>query len=125
MFDFVGSNKGAWIYRVGGVALSVVVGLLSIVVYPLSGLLALIGVSLGVYALINANRSPVNYGSGSAKLLILGSVVAFVVFAAIAAPSGLTAKSAVNETSAVRSLLAILDAQRTKPHKNREAWNVA
>jgi hypothetical protein len=122
---FNSSDKGAWIYKACGVTLSVVVGLLSTLAYPLSGLLALVGVGLGVYWLLKAKRSPVNYGGGSAKLLILGSVVAFLVFAAIAAPSVLTTRSAVNETSAVRSLIAILDAQRTNSTKTGRPGTLA
>ena len=58
MFDSAKSEERSWIYRAGGVALSVAVGLLSICLYRLSGLLALIGISVGIYVLLTRKAKP-------------------------------------------------------------------
>lgn len=113
MFDGIEAEGPGAGSKLALVLLSVLAGLVSISLYPLSGLLALAGLGLGCYVLVKSNEDPSSYSSGSAKLLILGSVVAFLAFSAVAAPSVLTADSARNETSAVKSLRSILDAQQT------------
>lgn len=113
MFDGIEADGAGAGSKLALVYLSVLAGLVSIFLYPLSGLLALAGLGLGCYVLVKSNGDPSTYSSGSAKLLILGSAVAFLAFSSVAAPSVFTADSARNETSAVKSLRSILDAQRT------------
>lgn len=91
---------------------SVMAGLLSIFIYPFSGLLALAALILGCYILVKSRGNPSVYSAGSAKWVIAGSLIALVLFFAIAAPSVLTSRSAVNETSALSSILLISKAER-------------
>lgn len=101
---------------------SVMAGLLSIFLYPFSGLLALAALILGCYILVKSRGNPSIYSAGSARWVIAGSLIALVLFVAIAAPGVLTSRSAVNETSAVRSILSISKAEReftTKKNQGR------
>jgi hypothetical protein len=90
----------------------VTAGLASIFLYPFSGLLALGGLTLGCYVLAKSKRNSSAYGAASAKWIIVSSVISLFLFVAIAAPSVLTTHSAMNETSAVSSMLSISGAQR-------------
>jgi hypothetical protein len=101
--------------RLGRAILAIVLvtaGLASIFLYPLSGLLALGGLTLGSYVLVKSKGIPSVYNAASAKWIIVSSAISLLLFVAIAAPSVLTTHSAVNETSAVSSMLSISSAQR-------------
>ena len=101
--------------RLGRAILAIVLvtaGLASIFLYPLSGLLALGGLTLGSYVLVKSKGNPSVYNAASAKWIIVSSAISLLLFVAIAAPSVLTTHTAVNETSAVSSMLSISSAQR-------------
>ena len=109
MFDSVSERRIDTAFVAFG---SVISGLLSIFLYPLSGFLAIVGLTLGCYTLTKSRGSPSVYSAGSAKWLIVGSLIALFLFGAIAGPNVLTTHSAVNETSAVSSMLLVSKAER-------------
>src|SRR5436190_4067417 len=101
--------------RLGRAILAIVLitaALASIYLYPLSGLLALGGLTLGCYVLVKSKGNPSVYSAAPAKWIIASSAISLFLFVAIAAPGVLTTHSAVDQTSAVSSMLTISNAQR-------------
>lgn len=98
---------------------SLVLGILGLPTIGLAGVGALIGIVLGVVALVNASREPARYGGkGMAIAGIALSVVAVTVMplvlgivAAIAIPSFLRARVAANESAAIGDIRAVISAQ--------------
>jgi hypothetical protein len=109
MFDSLSEDQSATTFVA---IVSIIAGLVSILIYPFSGLLALAGLALGCYILVKSRRNPPFYSAGSAKWIIVGSLIALFLFAAIAAPNVLTTQSAENETVAVTSIRLISKAER-------------
>jgi type II secretory pathway pseudopilin PulG len=98
---------------------SLVLGILGLPTIGLVGVGALIGIVLGVVALVNASREPARYGGkGMAIAGIALSVVAVTVMpmvlgivAAIAIPSFLRARVSANEAAAIGDVRTVISAQ--------------
>jgi type IV pilus assembly protein PilA len=102
----------------GTAVAALVVGIISF--FTVSFLLvgAFVGITLGIIALVKANRQPSVYGGkGLAMIGLVASALSVVIFipfgmiAAIAIPNILAARRAANEGSAIRSLQTISAAQ--------------
>lgn len=109
------SNK-----RKGLAIASLVLGILSLPTLGLLGVGALLGITLGIFALMRAKREPSEYGGQG---LAIGGIVASVlsltlavpigIVAAIAIPNLLAARRAANEGSAIYNLRKLVEAEST------------
>jgi hypothetical protein len=111
MFKRVQPEGNTWIDTVIVAVVSVSAGLFSVFLYPVSGLLAMGGLTLGCYVLFKSKRSPSVYDAASAKWIIMGSSISLSLFIAVGAPSVLTGHIARNETLAVSSMFSISRAE--------------
>jgi len=99
---------------------SLIVGIISFMTFGLLGIGALIGIILGIVALMRTNREPSRYGGKTLAItgLVLSAtslviVIPVGVIAAIAIPNLLAARRAANEGSSITSLRQILNAETT------------
>jgi type II secretory pathway pseudopilin PulG len=99
---------------------SLVVGILSFLTLGLFGLGAVLGIILGVVALMKTNRNPSQYGGKGMAIagVILSAislvvVIPFAIIAAIAIPNLLAARRAANEGSTISALRRISSAEAT------------
>jgi type II secretory pathway pseudopilin PulG len=97
---------------------SLVLGLISLPLMCALGaglLTAIVGVILGIVALVRSNRSPAEYGGkGLAIGGIAASTVCFLtvpIVAAIAIPSLLRARTSANESAAIGDVRTVISAQ--------------
>lgn len=112
--------------RRGMAIASLVLGILSLLTLGCLGVGALLGIGLGIAALVKASGDPREYGGkGMAWAGIatsaLGLVLAVVggIVAAIAIPSMLRARVAANESSAIGDLRTVISAQAAYQSANR------
>lgn len=98
---------------------SLVLGIASFLTMGLFGILATVGVVLGIIALVKTSQNPLHYGGKGRAIggLILSSVsaiaVPFAIIAAIAIPNLLAARRAANESASISTLRRISLAQST------------
>lgn len=99
---------------------SLVLGIISLPTLGVLGVGALLGITLGIFALMKAKRSPAEYGGrGLAIGGIVTSVLSLVfavpigIVAAVAIPNLLAAKRSANEASAIRSMRMLIEAEQT------------
>lgn len=109
--NYAGSQKT-------GIALaSMIVGILSMMACGLLGLGSVLGLILGIVALVKAKNSPHEYGGqGFAITGVILSLVSFVfvgIVFAIAIPNVFAARRAANEGSAIQALRIINSAEAT------------
>lgn len=98
---------------------SLVLGVLSVPTLGIVGIGALLGIVLGVVALVKAGREPAIYGgkglaiAGIALAVLSVVVMPFVlgIVAAIAIPSLLRARVAANEAATIADIRAVMSAQ--------------
>ncbi|HEY0003169.1 MAG TPA: DUF4190 domain-containing protein [Pyrinomonadaceae bacterium] len=106
-------------HKSSGLAIaSMVLGILALISFGLLGMLALVGLILGIVALKKAKSHPMHFGGeGFAVAGIVTSCLAMIAFvgvvAAIAIPNLLASRRAANEGSAIGSLRTLSSAQAT------------
>lgn len=98
--------------RVTFVIIVFLASLLSVFLYPLSGLLGLVGLLFGCFILIKGRSASAVFPIGEAKWLTAGSFIVLLLFSMIAAPDVLTSQSALNESSAVASIRLIREGEK-------------
>ena len=101
-----------------GIAIaSMIVGIISMIACGLFGLGSVLGLILGIVALVKAKNSPTEYGGqGFAIAGVALSIVSFIfvgIVFAIAIPNVLAARRAANEGSAIQALRTLHSAQAT------------
>jgi len=106
--------------RKGMAIASLVLGIISLPTLGVLGVGALLGITLGVFALVKAKRAPSEYGGhGLAIGGIVTSVLSLVfavpigIVAAIAIPNLLAARRSANEASAIHSMRRLIEAEQT------------
>lgn len=106
--------------RKGMAIASLVLGIISLPTLGVLGVGALLGITLGVFALVKAKRAPSEYGGhGLAIGGIVTSVLSLVfavpigIVAAIAIPNLLAARRSANEASAIHSMRQLIEAEQT------------
>jgi type II secretory pathway pseudopilin PulG len=97
---------------------SLVLGILGLPTLGLFGLGAIVGIILGIVALVRANQTPaVHGGKGLAIGGIITNVLALILipvigmFAAIAIPSFLRARVSANESAAIGDIRTVISAE--------------
>lgn len=97
---------------------SLVLGILGLPTLGLLGVGAILGIILGVVALVKANKEPAVYGGkGLAIAGIVTSAVSFImipfigIIAAIAIPSLLRARASANESGAIGDIRTVISAE--------------
>ena len=108
--------------RKGMATWSLVLGILSVPCMGLFGIGALLGLILGIMALVKANREPTVYGgSGMAIGGIVTSCLGLVllpILAAISIPSLLRARVSANEAQTIGDIRTVISAQQTYASTN-------
>jgi type II secretory pathway pseudopilin PulG len=104
---------------------SLVLGILGLPTFGIFGLGALIGIVLGIMALVRANKTPAVYGG---KGLAIGGIVTnclslalipvIGIIAAIAIPSLLRARVSANESMAIGDTRTVISAEQTYASAN-------
>ena len=96
---------------------SLVLGILGLPTFGLCGVGALVGLILGIIALVRASKAPAVYGG---KGIAIGGIVTSVfsmalipILAAIAIPSLLRARVAANESVAINDIRTVISAEET------------
>jgi type IV pilus assembly protein PilA len=94
---------------------SLVLGLLSLFTFGLAGIGALVGLALGIVAVVKESRQPRLYGGRGAAIagIVLNALglLALPLAAAIAIPSLLRARITANEAAAVDDIRTVVSAQ--------------
>lgn len=106
--------------RKGVAVASLVLGIISMPTLGVLGVGALLGITLGVFALVKAKRQPAEYGGQG---LAIGGIVTSVlslmlavpigIVAAVAIPNLLAARRAANEASAIHAMRRLIEAEQT------------
>lgn len=114
------AQQGSGQMKKGMAVASLVLGIISLPTLGVLGVGALLGITLGVFALLKAKREPSEYGGhGLAIGGIVMSVLSLVfavpigIVAAVAIPNLLAARRSANEASAIHSMRRLIEAEQT------------
>lgn len=118
--SFAQQGGGQTNKRKGIAVASLVLGIISLPTLGVLGVGALLGIALGVIALLRAKRQPLEYGGqGLAIGGIVTSVLSLVlavpigIIAAVAIPNLLAARRSANEASAISTMRRLIEAEQT------------